>query len=238
MIDLEATKTTFPLRAPQMWTRAFFLIFIALGGGFVSILFEIRDLGFELELLDWARPAGVLLFLLLFRRLWVPRQPRQITLHDDFIEIPRGPNTRRTHKIPYHEIRSLVPLSSRGSPAIVVDAVDKVAILVARDLEDPESLGPLYRRLMDRLYRLPHLAERLAGINKMVALSQETSPVPSVVTKRFLLLLGVVFAAQYFIGHPVEAIKHLYFGANSAIMVRSEERRVGKECRSRWSPYH
>ena len=23
-----------------------------------------------------------------------------------------------------------------------------------------------------------------------------------------------------------------------AIMIRSEERRVGKECRSRWSPYH
>ena len=23
-----------------------------------------------------------------------------------------------------------------------------------------------------------------------------------------------------------------------AILVRSEERRVGKECRSRWSPYH
>src|SRR2546430_8251832 len=27
-------------------------------------------------------------------------------------------------------------------------------------------------------------------------------------------------------------------GAASAIYVRSEERRVGKECRSRWSPYH
>ena len=26
--------------------------------------------------------------------------------------------------------------------------------------------------------------------------------------------------------------------AASAILVRSEERRVGKECRSRWSPYH
>ena len=24
----------------------------------------------------------------------------------------------------------------------------------------------------------------------------------------------------------------------SGIIVRSEERRVGKECRSRWSPYH
>ena len=27
---------------------------------------------------------------------------------------------------------------------------------------------------------------------------------------------------------------YIYF----AILVRSEERRVGKECRSRWSPYH
>ena len=26
--------------------------------------------------------------------------------------------------------------------------------------------------------------------------------------------------------------------ARRAICVRSEERRVGKECRSRWSPYH
>src|SRR2546421_9116426 len=26
--------------------------------------------------------------------------------------------------------------------------------------------------------------------------------------------------------------------ANSSVMRRSEERRVGKECRSRWSPYH
>ena len=28
------------------------------------------------------------------------------------------------------------------------------------------------------------------------------------------------------------------FGAYTAPLVRSEERRVGKECRSRWSPYH
>ena len=26
--------------------------------------------------------------------------------------------------------------------------------------------------------------------------------------------------------------------ANDAMQLRSEERRVGKECRSRWSPYH
>ena len=29
-----------------------------------------------------------------------------------------------------------------------------------------------------------------------------------------------------------------YFVMNRARQYRSEERRVGKECRSRWSPYH
>ena len=28
------------------------------------------------------------------------------------------------------------------------------------------------------------------------------------------------------------------YRVDSALMGRSEERRVGKECRSRWSPYH
>ena len=28
------------------------------------------------------------------------------------------------------------------------------------------------------------------------------------------------------------------FGAEGVLRSRSEERRVGKECRSRWSPYH
>ena len=32
--------------------------------------------------------------------------------------------------------------------------------------------------------------------------------------------------------------KMLNFAHGDIIMIRSEERRVGKECRSRWSPYH
>ena len=35
--------------------------------------------------------------------------------------------------------------------------------------------------------------------------------------------------------------KHVYQGAIFGVddmRIRSEERRVGKECRSRWSPYH
>src|SRR2546429_8083136 len=35
-----------------------------------------------------------------------------------------------------------------------------------------------------------------------------------------------------------EAIHNSTPGVVSSAMARSEERRVGKECRSRWSPYH
>ena len=45
-----------------------------------------------------------------------------------------------------------------------------------------------------------------------------------------LLGPGVTIATT---GNVLEA--GFQYGANS---VRSEERRVGKECRSRWSPYH
>src|SRR2546430_9817997 len=36
----------------------------------------------------------------------------------------------------------------------------------------------------------------------------------------------------------VAAVNFLGISPTSKILIRSEERRVGKECRSRWSPYH
>ena len=35
-----------------------------------------------------------------------------------------------------------------------------------------------------------------------------------------------------------DVIESVRFYAPDILVVRSEERRVGKECRSRWSPYH
>ena len=39
---------------------------------------------------------------------------------------------------------------------------------------------------------------------------------------------------------PLEPINRAIFSFNNVAdrIIRSEERRVGKECRSRWSPYH
>src|SRR5260370_24009651 len=52
------------------------------------------------------------------------------------------------------------------------------------------------------------------------------------------------FARHDFSGAiPIELAKNIPLGANQRGIgvlqsLRSEERRVGKECRSRWSPYH
>ena len=39
-------------------------------------------------------------------------------------------------------------------------------------------------------------------------------------------------------GIPDNSIHYSIFSPPFASLYRSEERRVGKECRSRWSPYH
>ena len=44
------------------------------------------------------------------------------------------------------------------------------------------------------------------------------------------------YDAQFLKDHGIEYTELVSADGNSK--VRSEERRVGKECRSRWSPYH
>src|SRR3712207_7857216 len=40
------------------------------------------------------------------------------------------------------------------------------------------------------------------------------------------------------LGHVVDELEVRHGGGVALARARSEERRVGKECRSRWSPYH
>ena len=48
------------------------------------------------------------------------------------------------------------------------------------------------------------------------------------------LKIGLTFATSL----PAAVISMAFLELFSGSNVRSEERRVGKECRSRWSPYH
>ena len=48
----------------------------------------------------------------------------------------------------------------------------------------------------------------------------------------------IYFSNDTKIGKNVIIEPYVVFGSKVKIGNRSEERRVGKECRSRWSPYH
>ena len=43
---------------------------------------------------------------------------------------------------------------------------------------------------------------------------------------------------QLYYFQKVAQLQHYHQAAKELNISRSEERRVGKECRSRWSPYH
>ena len=65
--------------------------------------------------------------------------------------------------------------------------------------------------------------------------------------KRFALEICAARPDWVMLGHIEEAVaaireqvgdEEVILGLSGGVLCRSEERRVGKECRSRWSPYH
>src|SRR4051812_31086050 len=55
--------------------------------------------------------------------------------------------------------------------------------------------------------------------------------------RMFLLLITFLKASHSFRNRLLVICKNAYLFATMIMTSRSEERRVGKECRSRWSPY-
>ena len=55
---------------------------------------------------------------------------------------------------------------------------------------------------------------------------------------QYILLIALSVSTGYILNEIVRAIKNGDFFDWEQKKRRSEERRVGKECRSRWSPYH
>ena len=60
-----------------------------------------------------------------------------------------------------------------------------------------------------------------------------TTFIPELWSARLLYALDKSHVATNLVNRNYEGVI-----ANQGDTVRSEERRVGKECRSRWSPYH
>ena len=90
--------------------------------------------------------------------------------------------------------------------------------------------------------------EKVAAIKTAVALPRGGNTSPELVRSAYTMLsflAGFMLSAARLLGSgspfgvaAVAAAGPGIYGAGCLIGARSEERRVGKECRSRWSPYH
>ena len=81
-------------------------------------------------------------------------------------------------------------------------------------------------------FALPAIGSVISGVNFVSGiLSPEDTRRRDAIDRRFTLAvngdLGSLFVLKCWAGMPTPELAE-----------RSEERRVGKECRSRWSPYH
>ena len=108
-----------------------------------------------------------------------------------------------------------------------LDAVDKVtgAMRYVADLDIP-------RVLVGKLVGSTVAHARIVSIDTSEA--EKLPGVRAVITGRDMpeRRYGQLISDQAFL--PVDKVR--YYG--EPVVARSEERRVGKECRSRWSPYH
>src|SRR5688572_14579976 len=102
------------------------------------------------------------------------------------------------------------------------------------------NLGPYMERAV-RLYIKQHEKELPPGVKIELITRDDTGPNPDkakqlaqelIVRDKVNMLAGVIFTPN------AMAIAPLATEAKVPFVIRSEERRVGKECRSRWSPYH
>src|SRR3712207_3066565 len=85
-----------------------------------------------------------------------------------------------------------------------------------------------YEAFDKELWEAVH-AEEVRQQNNIELIASE-----NVVSKAVMAAQGTLLTNKYAEGYPG---KRYYGGTDCVDIVRSEERRVGKECRSRWSPY-
>ena len=216
-------KSQLPLAPPTMWTRGFFIICAIVGGLALLMLREMStNLEMSLPWAAWLAPLGVIALAVIVRRIMVPGSRRVIRYGADTVELPGGRNSRRTFDVDYGDIQAIVPLVSRGQPALVIETSGKTHVFVASDFPHPEHWRILWAQLKDRISRRPDASQQLNNMRRMAELSQNASSVNARFTKYLLYVVAAIFGAQLLLAPDVDALEFLYFGANSQFMVFEE----------------
>src|SRR2546422_2863847 len=157
----------------------------------------------------------------------------------------RGDQGQRDHRDPAHRISTLIV-----APGCVKDSGGRAILRVGSRMT--RALSLLYRLGYEGiLSRLPEPTAVALGQQALRVLPWDRLPVFRREDPRLAVTLGgvrlpnpLILAAMYYDTRILGRAMGLGFGAVTAKSIttgprpRSEERRVGKECRSRWSPYH
>jgi len=186
---------------------------------------------------------------------WLASSPRGVRAIEDVVtRMTRNardlePVRRQLRAIDPDLLWSTVNVSSRETPYRM--AAHDLGIPVATSIlsfDNLTSRGPLARdehylvwgvRMKAQLLRLyPQLESRQVSITGTPQFDFHRRPEFRWSRERTLRALGLADGSRYVLYAASHAALTPDEPALVAALARSEERRVGKECRSRWSPYH
>ena len=134
--------------------------------------------------------------------------------------------------------------ATKGNPKKLNAAIQKVLkeIITKHDrvIFNGDNYAEAWHKEAEGKRKLPNLRTSIEALPNLT--SKETVAIfkkHKVLSPRELAARQEVYTEQYCMTVAVEANTCLEMGRTIIFPApRSEERRVGKECRSRWSPYH
>jgi len=167
---------------------------------------------------------------------WATQESGAIRIHDSFIQISSIMPQKR-NPVALEHLRARISRMLALAHGIVLqchnipygdtqDIEDEIFPLLFGSLETAKEILQLYAALIDTLeVHVDHLRERaISGFTTVTELADT-----------LVRECGLPFRQAH---NVVSALVNYATEEKLAPKDRSEERRVGKECRSRWSPYH
>lgn len=146
-----------------------------------------------------AIPAIYLLYLLY--RAWIyPGDRQAVEFRQDGVILPNSSNSKLEDTAPYDQIQAILAVARGPIQSVIVDYSDGTAMYSSKDFEREDAPALLRRELMRRIRQLPNSDEVLARLEEQEQRSRELSQRSNTTTTAMLVVLGLTFAFQHYVG--------------------------------------